>query len=65
MVEINAQRYGLPKRTGIDFQRFNTNRLTGKPLSITDKDVFPESKERFKLGSHDLSRALRHTKVKK
>ena len=32
---------------------------------ITDKDVFPEEKERFKLGSHDLSRTLRHTKMKK
>lgn len=65
LVEINAMRYGLENRTGVDFQRFNKNRMSGKPLKLEDKDVFPEDKERFKLGSHDLSRALRHTKAKK
>lgn len=65
LVEINATRYGLTKRTGVDFQRFNKNRMSGKPLNLEDKDVFPEGKERFKLGSHDLSRTLRHTKIKK
>ena len=65
LVEINSERYGLEKRTGIDFQRFNQNRMSGKPLRIDDKNVFPEEQERFKLGSHDLSRALRHTKKRK
>lgn len=65
LVEINATRYGLEKRTGVDFQKFNKNRMSGKPLKIEDKDVFPEEKERFKLGSHDLSRTLKHTKAKK
>ena len=65
LVEINATRYGLEKRTGVDFQRFNKNRMSGQPLKLEDKDVFPEDKERFKLGSHDLSRTLRHTKAKK
>lgn len=65
LVEINATRYGLEKRTGVDFQRFNKNRMSGKPLDLSDKDVFPEGKERFKLGSHDLARSLRHTKAKK
>lgn len=65
LVEINATRYGLTKRTGVDFQRFNENRLTGKKIRLSDKKVFPESHERFKLGSHDTSRVLRHTKYKK
>lgn len=65
LVEINATRYGLEKRTGVDFQRFNKNRMSGKPLRVDDKNVFPEKTERFKLGSHDLARALRHTKSKK
>jgi len=65
LIEINSSRYGLPKRTGVDFQKFGKNRMSGKSLSIEDKDVFPERKERFKLGSHDLSRTLKHTKVKK
>lgn len=65
LVEINATRYGLTKRTGVDFQRFNKNRMSGKPLKLSDKEVFPEGKERFKLGSHDLARSLRHTKPKK
>lgn len=65
LVEINATRYGLTKRTGVDFQRFNKNRMSGKPLQIEDKNVFPEGKERFSMGSHDLSRTLRHTKAKK
>lgn len=61
LVEINATRYGLKKRTGVDFQTFNKNRMSGKPLTVHDKKVFPENKERFKLGSHDLNRALIHT----
>ncbi len=65
LVEINATRYGLEKRTGVDFQRFSKNRMSKKPLSLSDKDVFPEQKSIFKLGSHDLSRVLRHTKKDK
>lgn len=61
LVEINATRYGLEKRTGVDFQVFGRNRMSGKPLKIEDKEVFPENKERFKLGSHDLNRTLVHT----
>lgn len=61
LIEINATRYGLKKRTGVDFQVFGKNRMSGKPLSIEDKEVFPEGKERFKLGSHDLNRVLVHT----
>ncbi len=62
LVEINSQRYGLDKRTGVDYEVFSKNRMSGQPLRIEDKDVFPEDKERFKLGSHDLSRSLVHTK---
>ena len=60
LVEINAKRYGLPKRTGVDYQTFNKNRMSDKPLTVKDKKVFPEGKERFSLGSHDLARTLRH-----
>ena len=65
LVEINWLRYGLSKRTGVDFQKFSRNRYTKKGLNLFDKKVFPENQERFKLGSHDLSRVLKHTKVKK
>ena len=65
LLEINATRYGLERRTGVDFQRFNKNRMSKKALDLSDKDVFPEGKERFKLGSHDLARSLRHTNAKK
>lgn len=61
LVEINSTRYGLTKRTGVDFQRFDKNRMSGKELNLKDKDVFPEGKERFKLGSHDTNRAIKHT----
>mgnify|MGYP000756356262 FL=1 len=64
LIEINATRYGLEKRTGVDFQTFSNNRMSGKPLQLRDKKVFPEEKERFKLGSHDLARAIRHIKRK-
>lgn len=63
LVEINHERYGLPNRTGVDFQRFDKNRMSGKPLNIEDKDVFPEQEARFKLGSKDLHNALSHTRV--
>ena len=65
LVEINYERYGLPKRTGVDFQRFDKSRMSGKPLRVEDKKVFPEGKERFTLGSHDKARILRHTNQKK
>ena len=63
--EINYKRYELSKRTGVDFETFSRNRITKKPLKLSDKSVFPEGKERFTLGSHDLSRTLKHTKQKK
>jgi len=63
--EINHERYGLSARTGVDFQKFSKNRMTKKHLKLEDKDVFPETSEKFKLGSHDLSRVLKHTKSKK
>ena len=65
LVEINATRYGLEKRTGVDFQRFNKNRMSNQPLKLSDEKIFPKRKEEFKLGSHDLARTLRHTKAKK
>lgn len=61
LVEINHERYGLPKRTGVDYQRFDKNRMSGKRLTLEDKQVFPEEKERFKLGSRDTHEALKHT----
>lgn len=63
LVELNHERYGLPNRTGVDYERFDTNRMSGKPLRVEDKDVFPEQKERFTLGSRDTERVLRHTRI--
>lgn len=64
LVEINATRYSLQKRTGVDFQVFNKNRMSGKPLTLSDKKVFPEDKERFILSNRDRDKALYHVKVK-
>lgn len=61
LVEINATRYGLEKRTGVDFQRFSKNRMSGKPLRIDDKDVFPKNTECFVLSSKDKHNVLVHT----
>lgn len=60
LVEINHERYGLPNRTGVDYQKFNKNLMSGKPLDLKDKDVFPEDKERATLSSHDKYRVLKH-----
>ena len=65
LLEINHQKYGLEKRTGIDYQRFSRNRMSNHPLRLSDKDVFPEEKERFKLSSKDTHRAIVHTQKKK
>lgn len=65
LVEINATRYGLEKRTGVDFQRFDKNRMSGKPLSLQDRKVFPEQKERFTLSNRDRDKALFQTGVRK
>jgi hypothetical protein len=65
-MKLIIKKYGLDKRTGIDFQVFNKNRMSKKPLRLDDKRVFPEEKERFKLSSHDTYRAIKHiTKRKK
>ena len=61
LVELPATRYGLELRTGVDFQVFDKNLMSGKPLILEDKDVFPEQTAKFKLVSHDLNRALVHT----
>ncbi len=66
LVEINYKRYGLKKRTGVDFQVFDKNRMSNKPLTLSDKDVFPEDEPRAKLGSHDTHNVLVHTgRIKK
>lgn len=65
LVEINQERYGLPKRTGVDFQKFQYNRMSDKPLTLKDKKVFPEDKERFTLSNKDRDKALYHTNTKK
>lgn len=65
LVEINHERYGLPNRTGVDFERFDKNRMSGKPLDLNDIDVFPEQKERATLSRKDTDKALYHTGVKK
>ena len=64
LVEINATRYGLQKRTGVDFQVFDTNRMSGKPLRLSDKKVFPEGKERFTLSNRDRDKALFQTGIR-
>ena len=61
LIEIDHKKYGLSKRTGIDFQRFGRNRMSQKPLALSDKRVFPEGKERFKLSSKDTYRVIKHT----
>ena len=65
LMEINYTKYGLTKRTGVDFQRFSKNRMSKKPLSLSDKRVFFEGQERFKLSSKDTHRAIKHTENKK
>ena len=62
LVEINQDRYGLKLRTGVDYQVFDKNRMSKKPLSISDKRVFPEQKERFVLSNRERDRVLIHTK---
>lgn len=65
LVEINHERYGLPNRTGVDFQRFDKNRMSGNPLRLEDPDVFPEQCERFTLSRKDTDKAIYHAGVKK
>ncbi len=64
LVEINHERYGLEKRSGVDFETFDQNRMTHKPLQLSDKDVFPEEQPRATMGSHDKHRVLQHVKTK-
>ena len=65
LVEINATKYGLSKRTGVDFQRYDKNLMSGKPLSLKDNRVFPEKAERFVLSRRDCDKVVYHTGVKK
>ena len=62
LLEIDNVKYGLPKRTGIDFQQFYLNRMSNRRLSLSDHRVFPYEKPVFKLGSHDLHNVLLHVK---
>ena len=65
LMEIDHKKYGLEKRTGVDYQRFGKNRMLNRPLRLSDKSAFPEQKERFKLSSHDAHRAVIHTQPRK
>ena len=65
LMEINHKKYGLEKRTGVDYQRFGKNRMSGASLKLSDKKVFPEQKERFNLSSRDTHRAVIHTQPRK
>lgn len=65
LMEIDYKKYGLEKRTGVDYQRFEKNRMSGSSLKLSDKKVFPEQRERFKLSSHDTHRAVIHTQPRK
>ena len=64
LVEINQNYPGLTKRTGVDFYKYNKNRITNKPLNIKDKKVFNELPE-FKVSNRDLRKAQIHTGTKK
>ena len=64
LMRLDKKKYGFKKETGVDYQRFSKNRMSGKNLKINDRRVFPEGKERFKLTSHDAHRAALHTKKK-
>lgn len=65
LVEINHERYGLPKRTGVYYKQYNKNRMSNSPLRLSDKDVFPEGKKRFSLSNRDRDKAVYFTGVKK
>ncbi len=65
LVEINSERYGLKVRTGVDYQKFDKNRMSKQRLRLSDKRVFPEQKERFTLSKRDTDKALYHTGAKK
>lgn len=63
LVEINHEKYGLESRSGVDFETFDKNRMSQKPLRLDDKDVFPEQNPRAKLNSKDKHNVLIHTGV--
>lgn len=63
LVEINHEKYGLTERSGVDFETFDKNRMSNKPLKLSDKDVFPEQQPRAKLNSKDKHNVLIHTKA--
>ena len=63
LVEINSERYGLKVRTGVDYQKFDKNRMSKQRLRLSDRRVFPEQKERFSLNSKDKHNVLIHTKA--
>ena len=65
LYEIDYNKYGLEKRTGIGSKVYSKNRMSKKPLTLSDKRVFPEEKERFKLSSHDTHRVIKHTQKRK
>lgn len=64
LVEINSERYGLKVRTGVDYQKFDKNRMSKQRLRLSDRRVFPEQKERFTLSKRDTDKVLYHTGAK-
>lgn len=62
---LDQKKYPLSKPSGVDYQRYSKNRMSNKNLALSDRNVFPEEKERFSLSSHDTYCVVRHTFPKK
>ena len=58
--------YAIISKKSIVFYQKVKNRHSQREWQCVNriKDVFPNGKEEFAFGSHDLSRVLRHTKAK-
>lgn len=65
VMQINHTRYGLEKPTGVYYRRYSKNRMSKRDLTLSDRDIFPNGKEEFKLSSRDSHRAIAHTAIKK
>ena len=59
VVDDDGRRVAVSKLKSI--KKFDENGRNADKALVEIKDVFPEGKERFKLGSHDLNRTLIHT----
>lgn len=64
LFELDTEKYGLKKRSGIDYKEYSFRSDNRKLLNLEDREVF-DNYPSIRLSSHDTHKMLSHIKLHK